>query len=144
MEIIGLRYFNVFGPFEDHKNDMMSPVSKFTTQATETGTITLFENSDKYKRDFISVNDICKIHLQLLNNKKSGLFNTGTGKATSFQTVAEAIAKKYNAEINYIAMPNKLKGQYQEYTCADIKKLSTVTSGIEFETVEEYINGSTN
>jgi hypothetical protein len=58
--------------------------------------------------------------------------------------VAEAIAKKYNAEINYIAMPNKLKGQYQEYTCADIKKLSTVTSGIEFETVEEYINGSTN
>ena len=140
----GLRYFNVFGPFEDHKDDMMSPVSKFTKQAKETGTITLFENSDNYKRDFISVTDICEIHLQLLKNKKLGLFNAGTGVATSFQKVAEVIAKKYNAKINYIPMPAKLKDQYQEYTCADISKLSTVTSGINFETVEEYINGKSN
>ena len=139
----GLRYFNVFGPFEDHKIDMMSPVSKFIKQAKETGTITLFENSNNYKRDFVSVKDICEIHLQLLSNKKPGLFNAGTGKTTSFQTVAEVIAKKYNAKITYVAMPNKLKGQYQEYTCADIKKLSTVTSGIKFETVEEHINERT-
>ena len=90
----------------------------------------------------MSVKDICEIHLQLLSNKKPGLFNAGTGETTSFQTVAEVIAKKYNAEIIYVAMPNKLKGQYQEYTCADNAKLHNAIAIRHWHTIEEYINGT--
>jgi len=136
----GFRYFNVYGPLEDHKNDQASPVSKFTAQARNTGTIKLFENSDKYLRDFVFVGDCCEAHKQLLENKTSGVYNIGTSQAVSFQHVAEVIAKKENAAIEYIPMPEKLKGQYQEYTCADITKLSTVVD-INFSTVEDYING---
>jgi ADP-L-glycero-D-manno-heptose 6-epimerase len=137
----GFRYFNVYGLLEDHKGGMMSPVSKFTQQAKETGVIKLFENSDKYLRDFVYVGDCCEAHKQLLENKQPGLFNIGTGNPTSFQSVAEIIAKKYNATIEYIPMPDELKGQYQEYTCADITKLSTVVD-VNFSTVEEFINGT--
>jgi ADP-L-glycero-D-manno-heptose 6-epimerase len=137
----GFRYFNVYGPLEDHKNDQASPLTKFIKQAKETGTITLFENSDKYERDFVFVGDVCEAHKQLLENKAPGLYNIGTGKTASFQQVADLIAKTYNAKINYIPMPEKLKSQYQKYTCADISKLSTVTD-INFATVEEYVNGT--
>ena len=100
----------------------------------------MFENSDKYLRDFIFVGDVCDIHEQMMLNKiQSGLYNIGTGSATSFQTVAEIIAKKYNADIKYIPMPEGLQGQYQEYTCADITKLLNIFD-IEFKTVKEYID----
>jgi len=136
----GMRYFNVYGP-KEHKGNQASPITKFTTQAKEEGTITLFENSDKYLRDFIFVGDVCDIHEQMiLNNIQSGLYNIGTGSTTSFQTVAEIIAKKYNADIKYIPMPEGLQGQYQEYTCADITKLLNIFD-IEFKTVKEYIDG---
>lgn len=137
----GMRYFNVYGPREEHKGTQASPVTKFTKQAKEEGVITLFENSDKYLRDFIFVGDVCDIHEQMmLHVKKSGLYNIGTGSATSFQTVAEIIAKKYNADIKYIPMPEELQGQYQEYTCADITKLLNIFD-IQFKTVKEYIEG---
>jgi ADP-L-glycero-D-manno-heptose 6-epimerase len=137
----GMRYFNVYGPREEHKGTQASPVTKFTKQAKEDGVITLFENSDKYLRDFIFVGDVCDIHEQMmLHVKKSGLYNIGTGSATSFQTVAEIIAKKYNADIKYIPMPEELQGQYQEYTCADITKLLNIFD-IQFKTVKEYIEG---
>lgn len=134
----GFRYFNVYGPLEDHKGDQASPVTKFTKQATENGSINIFEGSDKYLRDFVFVGDVCEAHKQLLDNKKSDIYNIGTGKPVSFQTVAEIISKKYNAEIKYIPMPENLKNQYQEYTCADISKLSNVVD-INFATVEEYV-----
>lgn len=136
----GFRYFNVYGPLEDHKGNQASPVTKFTQQAKETGFVTLFKDSDQYKRDFVFVGDCCEAHKQLLETETSGIFNIGTGTATSFQEVGELIAKKYNADIKYVPMPDKLKGQYQEYTCADITKLSTVVD-INFSTVEDYING---
>lgn len=135
----GFRYFNVYGPHEDHKGDQASPVSKFFKQA-KTGVIKLFENSDKYLRDFIYVGDCCNIHRFMLTSKATGIFNVGTGVATSFQTIAELVAKKYNAKIEYIPMPDSLKGQYQEYTCADISKLSSIVN-INFTTPEEFING---
>ena len=136
----GLRYFNVYGPLEDHKETQASPITKFTKQAKETGTITLFENSDQYLRDFIYVGNVCLIHDIMMLNPKAGLYNIGTGTTTSFQEVGEIIAKKYNAKINYIPMPTNLQGQYQEYTCADIAKLNTVVN-IKFKTVKEYMNG---
>jgi len=137
----GFRYFNVYGPLEDHKDDQASPLTKFIKQAKETGTITLFENSDKYERDFVFVGDVCEAHKQLLENKERGLYNIGTGKTASFQTIADLIAEKHNASINYIPMPEHLKSQYQEYTCANIEKLSKVTD-INFATVEDYVNGT--
>jgi ADP-L-glycero-D-manno-heptose 6-epimerase len=127
---------------EDHKRDQASPVTKFTKQAKTDKKIKLFENSENYLRDFVFVGDVCEVHKQLLENKTSGIYNVGTGTATSFKSVAESIAKKYNATIETVPMPENLKGQYQEYTCADISKLSTVTD-IKFSTVEEYINGKT-
>lgn len=135
----GMRYFNVYGPNEDHKGSQASPITKFTKQAKETGTITLFENSNQYLRDFIYVGNVCLIHDIMMLNPKAGLYNIGTGTSTSFQEVGEIIAKKYNAKINYIPMPDSLQGQYQEYTCADITKLNTVVN-VRFKTVKEYMN----
>jgi len=135
----GFRYFNVYGQFEDHKGDQASPITKFFNQA-KTGTITLFENSDNYKRDFIYVGDCCNIHRYMLTTTETGIYNIGTGIATSFQTIGELVAKRFNANIEYIPMPDALKGQYQEYTCADIKKLSNIVN-MNFTTPKEFING---
>ena len=119
----GYRYFNVYGPHEDHKNDQASPVHKFSKQAKETGKIKLFKGSEAYKRDFVFVGDICLVHEKMLIKQCCGIFNAGTGNAVSFKEVAKAIATKFNAEIELIEMPQSLKSQYQKYTCADISAL---------------------
>lgn len=119
----GFRYFNVHGPHEDHKGDQASPYHKFEKQAKETRVIKIFENSDHYLRDFVSVNTVVAVHKRFLEVKESGIWNVGTGRPQSFQSVAEAIAKEYNAAIEYIPMPENVKGQYQTYTCADTAKL---------------------
>ena len=114
--IQSFRYFNVYGDGEDHKGDQASPVHKFTKQIKETGKLKLFEGSDKFLRDFIWVGDI--VETVLNNNKPSGIYDLGTSNPTSFQTVGELIAEKYNGEIEYIPFPEHLKGKYQTYTCA--------------------------
>ena len=76
----------------------------------------------------------------MLHQDISGIWNIGTGSAVSFEDIAQLIAKKYNAQIEYIPMPDNLKGQYQEYTCANMDKLNTIVD-IKFKTVEEYLNG---
>lgn len=135
----GFRYFNVYGAHEEHKGDQASPVTKFTKQAQETGVIKVFENSDQFKRDFVCVDDVCNVHCQMLQKDVSGIFNVGTGTATSFQSVAESVAKKYNAKIEAIPMPTALQGQYQSYTCADLTQLNKNVT-IQFKTVEQYLN----
>lgn len=120
----GFRYFNVWGPGENHKNDQASPYSKFAKQAQENGTIKLFEGSQNYCRDFVHVDDIIDIHKKFLNVKESGVWNAGTGKAKSFYDVGMEVAMKYNCDISYIPMPENLKASYQEYTCADLTKLN--------------------
>ena len=114
--IQSFRYFNVYGDGEDHKGDQASPVHKFTKQIKETGKLKLFEGSDKFLRDFIWVGDI--VETVLNNDKPSGIYDLGTSNPTSFQTVGELIAEKYNGEIEYIPFPKHLKGKYQTYTCA--------------------------
>jgi ADP-L-glycero-D-manno-heptose 6-epimerase len=120
IKVQGFRYFNVYGPHEDHKGNQASPYHKFEKQAKDTGVITLFEGSDKFLRDFVPVETVCKIHKHFLGVSETGIWNIGTGKATSFENVARMIADKYNAHIEYIPMPENLKHQYQEFTCADI------------------------
>jgi ADP-L-glycero-D-manno-heptose 6-epimerase len=120
----GFRYFNVYGPFEDHKGAQASPVTKFTKQARETGEIQVFQNSEQLMRDFVCVEDVCRVHDMMFNVKESGIFNVGTGSPRSFREVAEAIATRENAKIVEVPMPPELISQYQTYTCADLIKLN--------------------
>ena len=114
------RYFNVYGPNEDHKGDQASPYSKFTKQFKETGKIKLFENSNNYLRDFIPVEQVCKTHIDFFDVEESGVWNVGTGTPKSFLEVALSIAPL--EAIEYIPMPDNLKDSYQEFTCADMTK----------------------
>jgi len=100
----------------------------------------LFENSEKYKRDFVCVDDICKLHEKMFDVDANGIYNVGTGKPSSFYQVGHAIASKYNAEIRYVPMPENLKGQYQEYTCANLDKLNSIVD-MQWTDIKDYING---
>lgn len=120
----GFRYFNVYGPHEDNKGSQASVFHKWHHQAQTEGKIQVFEESKNYYRDFVPVETLINVHKTFLKVQESGVWNVGTGKARSFQEVAEEIAQKYNATIEYVPMPENLKSHYQEYTCADITKLS--------------------
>jgi len=141
IQIQGFRYFNVYGQGEFHKGNQASPYTKFTRQAKEDGVISVFEGSKNFKRDFVCVEDICRLQEKMFDVKQSGIWNVGTGNAVSFDTVASAIAKKHNAAINYIPMPKELKNQYQKYTCANLDKLHSVVD-MEWTNIEDYINGN--
>lgn len=137
----GFRYFNVYGNHEEHKGNQASPVSKFNKQAKTTGAINLFENSDKYLRDFIAVEDVCRIHVEFIKNvTASGIWNLGTGSTESFQHIADCIAKKYNSAINYTAMPDNLKNSYQAYTCSDNTQLERTLGPQTWIKVSEWID----
>jgi ADP-L-glycero-D-manno-heptose 6-epimerase len=122
----GFRYFNVYGPLEDHKGDQASPYHKFTKQAKETGVITLFDGSEDFRRDFVHVDEVIRIHKEFFNIKMSGLWNLGTGVATSFTDVAIKIAEENNAQIKYIPMPDNIAKHYQKYTLADMRKIRKI------------------
>lgn len=129
-KIQGYRFFNVYGKHEDHKGDQSSPVHKFSKQAKETGVIKIFDNSDYAMRDFIWVEDALDC---MFEDKPSGIYDVGTGVARSFQRVAEIIADKYNAKIEYIPFPDHLKGKYQNFTC------SLNHFDHKFISIEEYV-----
>jgi len=136
----GFRYFNVYGNQEEHKGNQGSPVSQFSTQAQE-GKIKLFHNSDNYLRDFIAVEDICRVHVEYIKRvKNSGIWNIGTGKANSFQYVADLISRKYDSPIEYIEMPEILKSSYQTYTCADTSKLEDSIGTQRWITLDEWLD----
>ena len=122
------RYFNVYGPHEDHKGGQASPHTQFTKQAKETGLIKLFEGSKNYKRDFINVAQIVDYHKQFFSVEESGVWNMGTGVAKSFYDVAKEIARYHTAKLEYIEMPKILKNNYQEFTKADTTKLQETLS----------------
>ena len=136
----GFRYFNVYGNQEEHKGKQGSPISQFSSQA-EAGKIKLFHNSDNYLRDFIAVEDICRVHVEYVKQvKDSGIWNIGTGKATSFQHVADLISKKYDSTIEYVDMPEILKSSYQKYTCADLTKLESTIGTQRWITLEDWLD----
>jgi ADP-L-glycero-D-manno-heptose 6-epimerase len=137
----GFRYFNVYGPNEEHKKDQASPYTKFVKQAKELKEITLFKGSEYFKRDFVCVEDVCDVHKKMLSIKQSGIWNVGSGVAVSFDEVGQLIANKYNATIKYVNMPTELKSQYQTYTCADLTALNSVVKK-EFIDIKDYINGT--
>lgn len=114
------RYFNVYGPYEEHKGTQASPFCQFTKQAEKLKKIKVFKNSSHYHRDFIHVKDVVQMHERFFNVEESGIWNVGTGKTKSFMEVAFDIAKEHDVEIEEIPMPENLKHSYQEYTCADM------------------------
>ena len=136
----GFRYFNVYGLGEDKKGKQASPVSKFIKQAQRNGEIKIFEKSEKYKRDFVSIDDVCEIHYRMLDNDASGIFNVGTGRTISFRDIAEIVKSNSHTTITETPMPKELKSQYQKFTKADNSKLLEVIGDYDWQTVEQYIN----
>lgn len=120
----GFRYFNVYGKYEDHKDNQASPFHKFKKQALEFGKITLFKGSEQYVRDFVPVETIVDVHKKFFDINQSGIWNIGTGKTKSFFEIAQEISQETGAEIEFIDMPEHISKQYQSYTCANITKLN--------------------
>lgn len=116
----GFRYFNVYGPGEDHKGTQASPFTQFSKQFKKTKKIKLFTGSETMLRDFIHVDEVIKMHLNFLDVKECGVWNVGTGTTKSFLDVAKTIATEKDME--FIPMPDILKDSYQYYTCADMTK----------------------
>lgn len=145
-QVVGLRYFNVYGPREQHKGSMASVAFHFNNQVLADGEARLFEGSDGYGngeqlRDFVYIDDVCDVNLWFLDNPAvSGIFNTGTGQAQSFNDVAKAvIAWHGRGEIRYIPFPDHLKGAYQSYTQADLTQLRACGCDVEFRPVEKGV-----
>ncbi len=131
-ELAGIKFFNVFGPNEYHKGDMMSVVCKSFDQVNETKKIRLFAShrpdyaNGEQKRDFVYIKDCCDVLWWLLNNPKvNGIFNLGTGQARSWNELANAVFSAMNvpANIEYMEMAESLKPKYQYFTEATVDKL---------------------
>ncbi|HBJ84043.1 MAG TPA: ADP-glyceromanno-heptose 6-epimerase [Verrucomicrobiales bacterium] len=153
-KIVGLKYFNVYGPNEGHKADMRSLVHKACGQILATGKVQLFKShrpdyqDGEQMRDFLYVKDAIRMTLHLAETPSAGgLFNLGSGKAHTWVELATAIftALGKQPNIEFIDMPDHLQSKYQYYTCADIAKLraSGFTQEITAltEAVRDYVQG---
>jgi ADP-L-glycero-D-manno-heptose 6-epimerase len=145
-QVVGLRYFNVYGPRESHKGRMASIARHHYRQINDDGVVRLFGGFDGYRpgeqrRDFLHVDDAVRVNLWLLDNPSvSGIFNCGTGAAASFNEVAQAvIAHHGGGEVEYVPFPNDLRGVYQSYTKADLTALRAAGYSEEFVSVGDGI-----
>jgi ADP-L-glycero-D-manno-heptose 6-epimerase len=139
-QVLGLRYFNVYGPQENHKGRMASVAFHLFHQLQETGKMKLFEGSGHFRRDFIHVADTVKINLHFYESKTSGIFNAGTGKARSFEDIASTLQSLHGSgEIESIPFPEDLRGKYQEFTEAGLDKLRAAGYSKEFMSLEEGV-----
>lgn len=145
-QVAGLRYFNVYGPHEQHKGAMASVAFHLQQQLLTGDVVKLFVGTDGYadgeqRRDFIYVDDVVKINLWLLqNNQVSGIFNAGTGRSQTFNEVAKAVIAWHDrGKIQYIPFPENLQGYYQSFTQADITALRQAGYQEKFKTVAEGV-----
>ena len=113
--VVGCRFFNVYGNGEEHKGTQASPLHQFTKQAKDTGIIKVFEGSENYLRDFVHVDDAIEC---MTMERESGIYDVGTSNPVSFQYIANLIARKHDAFIEEIPFPRHLENKYQRYTCA--------------------------
>jgi len=145
-QVVGFRYFNVYGPREQHKGSMSSVAFHFNNQIPEQGQVNLFAGSGGYgdgeqRRDFVYVGDVVSVNLWFMENPQvSGIFNLGTGRSQAFNDVANAVINWHGkGKINYVPFPEHLKGAYQSFTEADISNLRKVGYDKPFKTVEEGV-----
>ncbi|WP_122033316.1 ADP-glyceromanno-heptose 6-epimerase [Aliivibrio sp. EL58] len=139
-QITGFRYFNVYGPREQHKGSMASVAFHLNNQMNSGEDPKLFERSDEFKRDFVYVGDVAAVNLWFLENGVSGIYNCGTGRAEPFRAVADAVIKHHGkGEVQSIPFPEHLKGAYQEFTQADLTKLRAAGCDVEFKSVADGV-----
>jgi len=143
--IVGLKYFNVYGPYEDHKGDMRSVIHKSYAQILHTGKVQLFKSykpdyaDGEQKRDFVYVKDAVDVTLHFAEHRNvGGLFNCGTGQARTWKDLATAefLAMGLQPQIEFIDMPETLRDRYQYFTQADIGKLRKAGYTAAFTTLE--------
>lgn len=160
-QVVGFRYFNVYGAREQHKGRMASVAYHFFHQLRAEGHVRLFGGSDGYgpgeqRRDFISVEDVVKVNLYFFDHpSQSGIYNVGTGRAQSFNEVATAVVNAVRYEegqdplstkelqkrdiISYVSFPETLVGKYQSFTRADIEGLRSTGYDAPFYEVDEGV-----
>lgn len=137
-QVVGLRYFNVFGPQENHKGRMASIAWQLYRQLKQSGVARLFEGTAGYgsgeqRRDFIYVKDLVRVHLHFWQQpEQSGVFNCGTGQAETFNAVAQALIARVGGRIEYIPFPETLQGKYQSFTEADLSRLRAAGCDLAF------------
>ena len=160
-QVAGFRYFNIYGPREQHKGRMASVAFHHYQQYSGAGKVKLFEGCGGYgdgeqSRDFVYVDDVVKVNMFFLEHPEaSGIFNLGTGRAQPFNDIATATVNACRAVdgqtplslaamveqgiVEYIPFPDALKGKYQSFTCADISRLRSVGYRQEFASVEQGV-----
>ncbi len=161
-QVVGFRYFNVYGPREQHKGRMASVAFHHFNQFRETGIVKLFEGYDGYgngeqSRDFVSVEDVVSVNFWFLDNpEKKGIFNLGTGRAQPFNDIATSTVNTLRHAdgqekltlnemvkegiVEYVDFPEALKGKYQSFTQADISSLREIGYEKDFLTVEQGVD----
>ncbi|HEY8901508.1 MAG TPA: ADP-glyceromanno-heptose 6-epimerase [Chthoniobacterales bacterium] len=148
-DIVGIKYFNVYGPNEWHKGEMRSLVCKAYQQIVETGKIRLFKSyKPEYRdgeqmRDFVYVKDAVAMTLHLAESKKAGgLYNVGSGVARTWVDLGRAIFTALGREpnIEFIEMPESIREQYQYYTCADVSKVRDTGYDAETASLEDAVH----
>ncbi len=160
-QVVGFRYFNVYGPRETHKGRMASVAFHHFNQYRADGKVKLFEGYGGYadgeqRRDFVYVGDVVKVNLDFLYSGRSGIYNLGTGRAQSFNELAAATVNACRALenkpalslpelvaqglIEYVAFPDALKGKYQSFTQADLSQLRAAGYAGEFYSVEQGVS----
>ncbi|MCO4846331.1 MAG: ADP-glyceromanno-heptose 6-epimerase, partial [Sulfurovum sp.] len=138
ISIVGLRYFNVYGPNEYFKNTTASMVLQFGHQLLSGKNPKLFEGSDKILRDFIFIEDIVQANIKAMHPKQSGIYNVGTGKARSFQDIVDILQRELGTSYECEYIPNPFIGSYQFHTEADIQ---TTREGLGYEPGFEMEDG---
>jgi ADP-L-glycero-D-manno-heptose 6-epimerase len=145
-QVVGLRYFNVYGPREAHKGSMASVAFHLNNQYHEYGKVRLFEGCDGYndgeqRRDFIYVGDVVDVNLWFLDHPDvTGIFNLGTGRSQTFNDVANAVLDYHgDGVLEYIPFPEHLKGCYQSFTEANLDTLRSAGCDHPFKTVEQGV-----
>lgn len=145
---VGLKFFNVFGPNEQHKQNMASMVFKSVEQIQRTGTVKLFKSNDVsyadggQMRDFVYVEDVCRVILELLKHKEiTGIYNLGTGTARSWNELVAAVFAAMNmpTRVEYIDAPPEVAQQYQNFTQADMSALKKVLPALQFMSLEDAV-----
>ncbi len=160
-QVVGLRYFNVYGPGEAHKRRMASVAFHAWRQYVEQGQVSLFEGSGGYEpggqqRDFVHVDDVVAVNLWFLEHRVSGIYNCGTGRAQPFNDVATTVVNTMrrregqpelalgdlvdSGAIRYIPFPEALKGKYQSYTQSDDTRLRAAGYDAPFMTVQQGVS----
>jgi ADP-L-glycero-D-manno-heptose 6-epimerase len=145
-QVVGLRYFNVYGPHEQHKGAMASVAYHLDGQLAAGDAVKLFAGSHGYdngeqRRDFVHVGDVVAVNLWFLENRSvSGIYNCGTGRSQTFNDVARAVTAWHGrGKIEYIPFPEHLKGAYQAFTEANLEQLRGAGCDVPFRNVEDGV-----